>query len=177
MFTGSVKHGIVLSVVLMCIWLAWSGIYQPLLISFGVLSVLLTVYVSASLEAVNDEGQPISWGWQPLWYFPWLLKEIVLANIDVIKRVLHPSMNDLDKNIISPTWIKVPTKQHSRLGQSLFANSITLTPGTVSVEIGEDFIWVHAISKEGAESLLEGGTMGDYVCAVENSGKTEGVKS
>ena len=168
MFRGSVKHGLALGFVLMGIWLAWSGIYEPLLISFGVLSVIITVWVSDSLGSVGDDGQPLSWGSGPFWYIPWLLKEIVVANIDVMKRVLSPSLNDPSQEIISPTWIKVQAKQKTGLGQSLFANSITLTPGTVSVAIEDDYIWVHALSKDGAESLIDGGEMGALVCKLEN---------
>ena len=162
---SEVKSGtiylIVLALVLSIIWLAWSGIYEPLLMGFGVGSVLLTVWISKSLGIVDDAGQPIAWGIAPAGYFLWLIKEIILANIDVIKRVINPSL------AISPTWIKVHAKQKSRLGRAVFANSITLTPGTVSVDVGEDYIWVHAISKEGAESLINGGEMGDKVCNLE----------
>ena len=160
---------VVLSVALMAIWLLWSGIYEPLLISFGVFSVLLTAWVANTLGAVSNEGQPVSVGLRPLWYIPWLLKEIVLANIDVIKRILHPSLTDPQAKVISPTWIKVSAKQKTRLGRTLFANSITLTPGTVSVDVGEDYIWVHALSLEGAESLIDGGEMGQTVCKLEGS--------
>lgn len=156
-----------LSIVLMVVWLVWSGIYKPLLIIFGVISVAITVVLSHYLSVVDDEGQPISLGVRPFWYVPWLLKEILVSNIDVMKRILHPKLNDPEANIISPTWIKVSAAQHSRLGESLFANSITLTPGTVSVDVGEDYIWVHALSKEGAESLIDGGEMGALVCKLE----------
>ena len=159
-----------LSVVLMVVWLAWSGIYETLLISFGVISVALTVLSSRLLTSIDNEGQPLSLGARPFWYVPWLLKEIVVANIDVIKRILHPKLNDEAAQIISPTWIKVSAKQKTRLGRTLFANSITLTPGTVSVDVGEDYIWVHALSKEGAESLLnDGGEMGALVCRLEGA--------
>ena len=169
---SEVKSGtiyvVVLAVVLSVIWLAWSGIYvddkgnpAKLMLSFGVGSVLLTVWISKGLSIVDDEGQPIAWGIAPVGYFMWLIKEIIVANIDVIKRVISPSLP------ISPTWIKVAAKQRSRLGKSVFANSITLTPGTVSIDVGEDYIWVHALSKEGAESLIDGGDMGIKVCKVE----------
>jgi multicomponent Na+:H+ antiporter subunit E len=153
---------IVLTLVLSGIWLAWSGIYDNgLILAFGVGSVLLTVWVSKSLDIIDDEGQPISLGSAPIGYLLWLFKEIVVANIDVIKIILSPSLP------ISPTWTKVPAKQHTRLGRVIFANSITLTPGTVSVDVGGDFIWVHALAKEGAESLNDGGVMGDRVCMLE----------
>ena len=160
---------VTLSIVLMVVWLVWSGIYKPLLITFGVISVAITVAISHYLSVIDDEGQPISLGVRPFWYVPWLLKEIVVSNIDVMKKILHPKLNDPEANIISPTWIKVSATQCSRLGQSLFANSITLTPGTVSVDVGEDYIWVHALSKDGAESLIDGGEMGTLVCKLEGA--------
>ena len=162
------KHAISLVVVLMGIWLAWSGIYEPLLISFGVVSVLISVYITATLGSLDNEGQPLQWTMKMLWYVPWLLKEIVVANIDVIKKVIHPSLNT-STEVISPTWVKVAAPQASRLAQTLFANSITLTPGTVSVDSGEGYIWVHALSREGAESLLgdDGGEMGRMASKME----------
>ena len=163
------KHAFSLSIVLVAVWLGWSGIYQPLLLSFGVASILISVYVTASLESLDNEGQPIQWTFKMLWYLPWLLKEIVVANIDVMKRVVSPSIDSPETNVISPTWVKVAAPQKSRLGLTLFANSITLTPGTVSVDSGEGYIWVHALSLEGAESLLgeDGGEMGRMASKME----------
>lgn len=163
------KHAASLTVALMGIWLAWSGIYEPLLIGFGVVSVLISVYVTATLASLDNEGQPLHWSVKMLWYVPWLLKEIIIANIDVMKKVISPSLNDEANAVISPTWVKVAAPQQSRLARSLFANSITLTPGTVSVDAGEGYIWVHALSKEGAESLLgeDGGEMGRMATKME----------
>ena len=165
----SVKHALSLSVVLVAVWLGWSGIYQPLLLSFGVASILISVYVTASLESLDNEGQPIQWTVKMFWYLPWLLKEIIVANIDVMKRVVNPSLGQPGTDVISPTWVKVAAAQQSRLGLTLFANSITLTPGTVSVDSGDGYIWVHALSKEGAESLLgdDGGEMGRMASKME----------
>ena len=84
-----------------------------------------------------------------------------MANIDVLKRILL-------SGAVEPTWIKVPANQKTRLGRVIFANSITLTPGTVSVDIQEDYILVNAISLEGAESLVDGGYMGAKVCGLED---------
>ena len=84
-----------------------------------------------------------------------------MANIDVLKRILF-------SGAVEPTWIKVPVHQKTRLGKVIFANSITLTPGTVSVDINENYILVNAISKEGAESLKDGGYMGKKVCGLED---------
>ena len=165
----SMKHALSLSVVLVVVWLGWSGIYEPLLLSFGIVSILISVYVTASLGSLDNEGQPIQWTIKMLWYMPWLLKEIISANIDVMKRVVNPALGRSDSDVISPTWVKVAAPQQSRLGLTLFANSITLTPGTVSVDSGDGYIWVHALSKEGAESLLgeDGGEMGRMATKME----------
>ena len=73
-----------LGIVLVFVWLAWSGIYTDdegtpayLILSFGVVSVALTVWVSHGLGAVDDEGQPIAWGFSPIGYLAWLIKEIM----------------------------------------------------------------------------------------------------
>jgi len=163
------KHAFGLTAVLVVVWLGWSGIYQPLLLSFGVVSILISVYVTATLGSLDSEGQPTQWSFRLFWYVPWLLKEIVVANLDVMKRVVSPGLRSVDTEAISPTWVKVAAPQTSRLGVTLFANSITLTPGTVSVDSGDGYIWVHALSKEGAESLLgeDGGEMGRMASKME----------
>jgi len=122
--------------------------------------VALTWWVSKRLDVIDEEGQPLNP--KLFFYIPWLIKEIIVANIDVIGRILSTK-----KDAIQPTWIKVPAKQRTRFGQVVFANSITLTPGTVSVELDDGTILVNAVSKEGAESLIGGGDMGARVCSLE----------
>ena len=161
---SSKTHTILLGCVLGGVWLLWSGYYLPLIISFGVGSVLLTLWISKRLNVIDEEAQPL----QPalIGYIPWLIIEIVKANIDVLGRILSR-----DPKAVEPTWVRVPAKQKTRFGRVLFANSITLTPGTVSVQIDDGSILVNAISPEGAESLMQGGDMGAKVCSLE---KTEG---
>ena len=112
-----------LLIVLTGVWLGWSGIYLPMILGFGVLSLFLTFWISRWLGAIDDEGQPINPNL--LGYAPWLIKEIVVANIDVIKRILSP---DIDK-AISPTWTLVSAKQKTRLGRVL-SPTPSLSPGT-----------------------------------------------
>lgn len=78
-----------------------------------------------------------------------LIVEIVKANLDVAKIVLSPSMP------ISPCYVKVPVKHKKVLNKVLYANSITLTPGTLSVDINEDEILVHALTKAAADGMEE----------------------
>ena len=159
---------IALFVVLSGVWFVWSGHTTTLILSFGLGSVALSVWMSRRLQIVDEEGQPLKLGL--LLYLPWLFKEIVVANIDVIKRIC--TFGPIEDQI-SLTWTKVPAKQSSRLGRVIFANSITLTPGTISVELeegGDDhFILVNALSAEGADALIDGGEMGERVSAAEGS--------
>jgi len=85
-------------------------------------------------------------------YMPWLLWQIVLANIDVAYLVWHPKQN------IAPRIIKVPFSMRTSLGTMIYANSITLTPGTITVSVDETKgeMLVHALSDKAAEGLLSG---------------------
>ncbi|CAN0550260.1 unnamed protein product, partial [Laminaria digitata] len=95
-----------------------------------------------------------------LLYWPWLVWEIVKANIDVTKRVLGMAP-------ISPTVVRIKATQKTDLGIVIFANSITLTPGTISLDVDEDgYILVHALSRDGTEGL-EGGEMDRRVTDLE----------
>ena len=145
------KYSLVLGMTLFGIWLLLSGHYTPLLISFGVVSCLLVVLLSRRMNIVDEEGVPVELGLRPfIYYAPWLLKEIVLANIDVARRILDPRLP------IRPTLVRVRASQKGDLGRVIYANSITLTPGTVSVDMEGDQITVHVLSYEGAAEDMSG---------------------
>ena len=101
---------------------------------------------------VDDEAEPVHLVPRAVVYLPWLVKEIFKSNIDVARRVLTPG-----RPRISPRIIEAATTQHSDLGRVIYANSITLTPGTVSVRVHGTSITVHAIADDVADGLLEGG--------------------
>jgi multicomponent Na+:H+ antiporter subunit E len=152
-----VLHAVSLGLVLYGAWLLMSGHFEPLLLGLGVVSCVVVVLVCRRMDVVDREGHPVHLTWAAIAYWPWLLWEILKANWDVTKRALHPSLP------ISPTIVRVKASQRSDVGQVIYANSITLTPGTISVEVGGGEILVHALTREGAESL-EGGDM-DRRCA------------
>ena len=114
------------------------------------------------MDVVDHEAVPVHLTFSVLLYWPWLLWEIVKANIDVTKRVLGFAP-------ISPTMVRIKATQKTDLGLVIFANSITLTPGTISMDVEHDgHILVHAISKEGTVGL-EGGEMDRRVTALEDA--------
>ncbi len=94
------------------------------------------------MRIIDHETAPYLTAPLTLTYFVWLFIEIIKANIAVIKAVLSPGLE------ISPTLTKIPTPQASDIGKVMFANSITLTPGTVSVSMEDDHILVHALLSE-----------------------------
>ena len=143
-------HALSLGGVLFAVWLLLSGHYTPFILILGLVSCVAVIAITRRMEVIDQEGHPVHLTWRALLYWPWLMVEIVKANIDVMKRILVPSVG------ISPTMIRVKTSQTSDLGKVIYANSITLTPGTISVEIANDEILVHALSKSGAEDLLTG---------------------
>ncbi len=132
------------------IWLLLSGIYTGLLLGLGVLSCLVVVAVCRRMKIVDPEGHPIHLVPGLLCYIPWLLWAIVKANIAVVRRIVHPRLP------LSPRVIRVAASQKTHLGQVIYANSITLTPGTVSVETDEGAIYVHALTGEAAADVRSG---------------------
>jgi len=140
-----------LFVILLGIWLLWSGHYTALLISLGVLSVLISLWMGRRMHILDAEAVPL--GLRPfatLRYFVWLTIEIAKSNLDVARRIVNPQLP------ISPRMIEVQAGQKDDVGRVLYANSITLTPGTISVETRGATIVVHALTAEAAEGLLTG---------------------
>ncbi len=150
-----------LNILLFAIWLLWSGHYTPLLLSFGVLSCLLSVYLCQRMGIIDPEGHPVHLLIGFALYIPWLAWSLLRANIDVARCILTPSLP------ISPRLIRVKASQKTHLGQVIYANSITLTPGTVSVDVEEGAITVHALTRDAASEIIAG-EMDRRVTRLEN---------
>ncbi|HCB13587.1 MAG TPA: cation transporter [Gammaproteobacteria bacterium] len=147
------------------LWLVLSGYFDiPLLLVFGALSCVLAVFIAWRVERADPEDHPLHLkvGPQIILYWPWLLWQIVLANLDVAKRILDPQLP------VSPTLITLKPTQRSEMGQVIYANSITLTPGTITTSLSDGILEVHALTREAADSLLEG-DMDRRVAALERS--------
>ena len=122
-------------------WLLLSGVYKSLIIAFGLFSVVLTIYFVKRMDKID--GYQVVFDirfFKFVGYFIWLLGEIAKSNIQVIKTILQG-----DKNINQKMFYK-KTTQASDIGKAIFANSITLTPGTISVSIEGDDILVHSLN-------------------------------
>lgn len=150
--------------VLFALWLLMSGIYKPLTIGFGLASAILAVLVVRRMDKID--GAVIDLRLRPVatvGYLVWLLWEIAKANWTVAKIILSPDM------ALNQKFIYVPYSQKTSLGKTTFANSITLTPGTISVEVEPEQFLVHAVafSDGDMDSLAD---MDARVAALETGG-------
>ena len=129
-------------------WLLLSGYFTGFLLAAGAGSALAVLLFSRRMGIIDREGHPLHLSRRVLFsYGPWLAKEIAKSAWDVTRRILHPRLP------ISPTLVRFRPSQQTDLGLVIHANSITLTPGTISVEVGRNEFLVHAITAEGAASL------------------------
>jgi len=136
------RFAFILILALVAIWLTLSGYFKVMLLTLGVVSIAIVVWMCARMKILDVETVPYATSPKAMSYFSWLFKEIVKANMQVVKAVLSPDME------VSPTMTKIPLNSDSDISKTMFANSITLTPGTVSVDMQDDHILVHALLKE-----------------------------
>jgi multicomponent Na+:H+ antiporter subunit E len=122
---------------------------------FGGLDLVYAVVASAAVAWLNRRDEALSdllaWAPRLLAYAPWLLREIWTANLQVVRVVLDPRLP------IDPVVVRVPTRYATDLARVTLANSITLTPGTVTLDVDGETLVVHAITRAGADDLLGGG--------------------
>jgi multicomponent Na+:H+ antiporter subunit E len=116
--------------------------------------------LASRMEVADQEGHPIDLAAGALTYWPWLLKEILLSGWQVTKIILHPRLP------VSPALARFKPSQRSTVGLVTHANSITLTPGTLTIEAEHDEFLVHALTHEGAQALA-GSEMDRRVCRLE----------
>jgi multicomponent Na+:H+ antiporter subunit E len=140
-----------LGVLLFAFWLVLSGHYTPMLLTAGVACSVACVLAAIRMRSADREGHPTELFKGALTYFPWLLWEIAKSGWAVTKIILHPRLP------IAPTMTIVTASQRSAAGVATYANSITLTPGTITVGVDSKQLTVHALVTEGALDLEEGG--------------------
>ncbi len=161
---GNALRTIAIFSVLFALWLLLSGIYTTFVIGLGFVSVLLVLYIQNRMDAAD--GDQVNLGFSPLRlakYMFWLLIEIAKSNWAVTKIILSPAMKTRQHLFF------VPAKQKTDMGQVIFANSITLTPGTISVETEAEKFLVHSLdfTTDDVGAIAD---MGDRVAATEING-------
>ena len=130
------------------IWLLLSGHYDPLLLTLGILSCITCLYVTWKAKFIDEEGLPLHLLMRLPIYTLWLFKEIIKANFDTAKIII---LNNPD-----PQNFRVKSSQKTEAGKVTYANSITLTPGTVTTVLDGDILEVHALSSDMADDVKSG---------------------
>ncbi|MDG1466389.1 MAG: Na+/H+ antiporter subunit E [Alphaproteobacteria bacterium] len=129
-----------LFVILLSLWLLMSGHYTFLIISLGVISCFFCVYLAKRANIIDNEGLPLFFLPRLLNYLLWLFKEIFNSNIGTAKAIITGNIN--------PEIFIVKSSQNTDVAKVTYANSITLTPGTVTTQINEDKFEVHALNSD-----------------------------
>lgn len=134
--------------ILFAFWLLLSGIYTQFLVAAGLGSAVAVALLASKMGLLDRESFPVHLLGRALFsYWPWLIKEIMKSAWAVTKCILSPRLP------ISPTLVEFAPSQRTDLGLVTHANSITLTPGTISIEVGPGRFLVHALTAEGAAGL------------------------
>ena len=144
------RHALSLFAVLYGLWLALSGHYTPFLLAIGAVCAAFAVAVAVRMDVVDREGHPVHLGYRVPLYWAWLALQVLVSALRVTRIVLSPRM------AVDPVLEEVPASQRSDLGRVIFANSITLTPGTLSTSVEAHGIEVHALTRRGMEELKSG---------------------
>lgn len=128
-------------------WFLLSGHYAPFYLTLGALLSAAVAWVNRDDESISDLFRAVP---RLAVYLPWLLKEIVVANLQVARIILHPRLP------IDPVVLRFRPPLAGDLAQTLLGNSITLTPGTITLDIDGDEFVVHALTTRAGRDLTEG---------------------
>lgn len=144
-------------------WLLLSGYWtNPLILTLGAVSIALAIWIAMRIEKkypFKDKG--VSFLMRQHAFWPWLFSEIVKSNISVLKCIWMPKSYP-----ISPLIRQLKMKPQSRIARTYYANSITLTPGTVAIEVQDEDVLVYSLL-ESAMQDLEDGEMGNRIHKLE----------
>ncbi len=151
-----------LFVSLYAFWILMSGYFTPFLLAAGFGSALAVAWLAHRMEIADREGHPAHLTLQAFVYLPWLVKEIWKAGIAVARIILDPKLP------VSPTLVRFRPGQESTVGLVVHANSITLTPGTITVEADPQEFLVHGVTRDNAAGVVDS-EMDRRVCRLEGS--------
>ncbi len=141
---------LVLFACLAATWLLWSGIYTPLLLGLGLASCTLVVLISQRMGFFSGDVFSLHILHRLPRYWLWLSWQLIKSNLDVTRIVLSPHMP------VRPRLVTLDARPLSPVGIAIFGNSITLTPGTVTLAIDGNQVLVHCLTTETARSLADG---------------------
>ena len=136
--------------ILAAVWVLWSGFLTPLLLGLGAASCALVLYLATRMGFFQREIYPLHLLPRLPAYWFWLIREIVRSNIDVARIVLDPKLP------ISPTVVEFDASTRNPVGLAILGNSITLTPGSLTLDVHRGRLRVHCVTRATADDVLTG---------------------
>jgi multicomponent Na+:H+ antiporter subunit E len=152
---------VLLSLTMFGLWLLLSGHLEPLILGFGVFSSLLVTYLAWRMDREDRYAFPLILTWRLVFYWIWLIREILKSNLNVARVILNPRLP------ISPILVPFRARMKSDLARMIYANSITLTPGTITTGTEGDILRIHALTWQDVDGREED-EMGNQVCRLES---------
>lgn len=135
-------------------WLLLSGHFTVLLMALGALSVVLVIWIVRRMDIVDHESLPLHLSLRHApQYAVWLAGKVLQSALAVARQVWSP------RGALRPVVDRTPTRDLPELSQVVYANSITLTPGTLSLAVDDEGIEVHSLQPSGISELRAGGML------------------
>lgn len=144
-------------------WLALSGHYEPLILGFGVFSCVLVTFLAWRMDREDKYPFPVRLTWRAPGYLVWIIGEIFKANVNVARIILDPKLP------ISPIMVPFRARMKSDFYRVIYANSITLTPGTITTGTDGEILRVHALTWQNVDGREED-EMAHRIQALEDTG-------
>lgn len=141
---------LILAAALTSTWLIWSGMFKPLLLVLGAVSVVLTIIMAVRMRLLRKSVFALALLPRMFGFWTSLLIDIIKSNIAVAKIVLSPRLP------IAPTLLRLKTPTPGAIGQATLANSITLSPGTITIDSHRGELLVHCVDQQSADELRVG---------------------
>ncbi len=163
-------YRIAIFLILFGTWMVFSGLFDAFHLTLGAISCLVVTLISSSFFFEDREagvGQRLQQILRIPGYLLWLLYQIALSNLHILKLALTPG----DLKGLDPSLVRVKTKLKTDFGKYALANSITLTPGTITIELDEDELLIHSIS-EHTKSGVEDDSMEQKISKVFEGGES-----
>ncbi len=147
---GHIRAYLIFAAVLIAAWILWSGMFKPLLLGLGALSCVIAGWIAVRMGYFDTRVFALRFNLRLLAYWAWLMKEVVKSSIDVARVILSREIQ------VSTKVIEVDASQLSPVDQVVLGNSITLTPGTLTLDASDGRLLVHALTADGAQDIQDG---------------------
>ncbi|BDX05249.1 Na+/H+ antiporter subunit E [Planctobacterium marinum] len=144
------RHTLSFTVTLMVFWLLLSGHITSLMLSLEVISVVSVILLVHRLGMFDQETHPTNLILKLPKFLSWLIADLIMSNLQVVKLIWQP------KPQLSPALLTVNMHQPGDMERVIYANSITVTPGTLTVDLQNDTITVHTLTEDMSTTIRSG---------------------